>query len=346
VANNAGGRPLWRVRGSIGPLGATIEAEIPYHPGLLAEILKAEIVDPLTLLFQKVMHITDFVGAPIADRGIGSGEELSVVRLRKRLRTAKVTKKPVPLRVTGIFSTAVLLSYGWWERTGPGAKPVGRNDIQRWAYAGFEEWAPSWDFNSAVAAEDESFFLGQLGHGDEADSLLVVAVGERARAIRPGITSLMGERKVAALSVEINGLLCHRSHLSKHNPGLAAVAQRWHHDFNYCLLLDSDNHRITPVYEVPDFYSAYLWKCLWAKNNLPKDASPTLNDCYLIWEHTDLTKPDAIEFNLDSLEHKQEFLTRRYGPMELLQKSGPLITGTPSLSYDAFVRLFGAVGRM
>jgi hypothetical protein len=188
-------------------LGATIEAEIPYHPGLLAEILKAEIVDPLTLLFQKVMHITDFVGAPIADRGIGSGEELSVVRLRKRLRTAKVTKKPVPLRVTGIFSTAVLLSYGWWERTGPGAKPVGRNDIQRWAYAGFEEWAPSWDFNSAVAAEDESFFLGQLGHGDEADSLLVVAVGERARAIRPGITSLMGERKVAALSVEINGLL-------------------------------------------------------------------------------------------------------------------------------------------
>jgi hypothetical protein len=156
----------------------------------------------------------------------------------------------------------------------------------------------------------------------------------------------MREHQVAAMSVEVTGLLCHRSHLSKHNPALALVAERWHRDFNYCLLLDSENHRITPVLEVPDFYSAYLWKCLWPKDKVSKDTLPTLNDCYLIWEHTDLTKPGAIEYNLDSLEHKQEFLTKRYGTMELLQKSGPLVQGEPSLRSTAFQGLVGDVSRM
>ena len=343
AVHSAGGhRSLWRFKATAGPLGVGFEVDVDYYPGMLVDILKAEIADPLTLLFQKVMHITEFVGSPVGARGSGHGDEVSVQRLRKRLQTARVTSKPMPIRVTGIFSAAVLLSYGWWERTGPGAKPVGRNDIQRWAYAGFEEWAPSWDFNGEADTDDESFFLGQLGHGDEANSVLVVAVGERARAIRPGIVGYLADRNVAAAAVEVTGLLCHRSHLSKHNPELAVVAERWHRDFNYCLLLDSDNHRITPVYEVPDFYSAYLWKCLWAKDKAKKDAVPTLNDCYLIWEHTDLTKPGAIEYNLDSLEHKQEFLTKKYGAMELLQKSGPLVTGKPSLSASSFQGLFGA----
>ncbi|WP_019925071.1 hypothetical protein [Nocardia sp. BMG111209] len=347
--NSDSTQSLWKISTQVGPLGVGVDVQIPYHPGLLAEILKAEIADPLTLLLQKVLHISEFIGDPLSDRSGGSSrssQQFSVQRLRQRLATARVPRRPVPMQVTGVFCTSVLLNYGWWERSGPGHTPVGRNDIQRWTYAGFEEWAPSWDFTSEVGSGDESFFLGQLGQGDEANSILVVVVGRRAREIRPGIRGLMQQRGVAAMSVQITGLLCHRSHLRKRNPELAVIAERWPYDFNYCLLLDSDEHRIADVHEVPDFYSAYLWKCLWAKDGVPEGALPSLNDCYLIWEHTDLTKPDAIRYNLDSLQHKEEFLRTEFGEMELLQKSSPLIPEKPGLTAGSFQRLFGAIGRI
>ncbi len=328
-----------------GPAGIGGSVQVPYYPGLLVEILRAEIIDPVTLLFQKVLHVTEFVGDPLPDRGDKVGLEVSVRRLRTRLDETKPGRRPQTVRVTGMFSPAVLLSYGWWERTGPSANPVGRNDIQRWTYAGFEEWAPSWDFTSEVEAGDESLFMGQLGHGDEANSILVVAVGERARAIRPGIVGLLRQGNIGAMAVEITGLLCHRSHLRKRNPQLAGIAQRWRHSFDYCLLLDDEHHHVTPMHEVPDFYSAYLWKCLWAKDKAPADEPPKLNDCYLIWEHTDLTKPDAIRYNLDSLQHKHEYLSKEYGTMELLQKSSPLIPDRTSLPAGSFQNLFRAVGQ-
>ncbi|MQY25862.1 hypothetical protein [Nocardia aurantia] len=349
MGNSDSSRSPWKISLGAGLHGVVVDVEFPYHPGLLAEILKAEIADPLTLLLQKVLHISEFIGDPLADPSGGSTRSLpqfSVRQLRQRLATARVPRRPIPMQVRGEFCTSVLLSYGWWERSGPGHTPVGRNDIQRWTYAGFEEWAPSWDFTSEAGSGDESFFLGQLGQGDEANSILVVVLGQRARAIRPGIRDLMRERKVAALSVQVTGLLCHRNHLRKRNPELAAIAERWPYDFNYCLLLDSDHHHIADVREVPDFYSAYLWKCLWAREQAATDALPTLNDCYLIWEHTDLTKPDAIRYNLDSLQHKEQFLRGEFGEMELLQKSSPLIPEQPSLTAGSFQRLFGAIGRM
>jgi hypothetical protein len=339
---------LWKVSAQAGPLGFGVNAEIPYHPGLISEILKAEIIDPFTLLLQKVLHTSDFVGESFEGRGGRSPADIEVPvrKLRKSLATAKVSKQPVPMRVTGTFCTAVLLSYGWWERTTSGAKPVGHNEIQRWTYTGFDEWGPSWDFTSGEdRTGNESFFLGQLGHGDEANSVLVIAVGERARAIRSGIVGLMGQSKVAALAVELTGLLCHRRHLRQRNPELDGVAKHWNQDFNYCLLLDSDHHRITPIHEQPDCYSAYLWKCLWAKDNAPRGI-PRLDDCYLIWEHTDLTKPDAIAYNLDSLQHKEDYLRKHYGTMELLQKSGPLITEEPAMKPGMFQSMLGTIGRM
>lgn len=346
--NPDGVPPLWKFYISLP--GFKLGAHIPYYPGLVAEMLKAEIIDPLTLLVQKVLHVTEFVDEPFRDRNGRSNRtrantEVSIRRLHERLKTMRVPRQPLPIRVTGTFSTAVLLSKGWWERTGPGANPVGRNDIQRWTYAGFEEWAPSWDFTSDVEHGDESFFLGQIGHGDEADSMLVVVVGERARAIRPRIVETMHDRAIGALSVEITGLLCHRNNLAQRNPQLAVFAKRLPKGFNYCLLLDDDHHHITRVDEVPDFYSAYLWKCLWAKDKASTTTFPKINDCYIIWEHTDLTKPGAIQYNLDSLQHKEDFLRKKYGAMELLQKSGPLITEAPSLRAGSFQRLFRTIGR-
>jgi len=334
---------LWGFSASVGPVG--IRASIPYRPGLLAEILQAEIIDPLTLLLHKALHTADFVGSPPPMPGRErAATRVTVDSLRQSLlKERKVPRRPQLLKVSGMFATAVLLNSGWWERSGPGGKPVGRNDIQKWTYAGFEEWGPSWDFTSAGS---DDFFLGQLGEGDEANSILVAAVGARARRIKPGIVDAVRHGGAGAIAVDVTGLLCHRSHLAARNPELSGLASRWHADFNYCLLLDSDHHRITPVHETPDFYSAYLWQCWCATDQVPAGQVPTLNDCYLVWEHTDLTKPDAIKYNLDSLAHKYEYLRREYGNLVLLQKSGPLVPGTPRLPSKDFQGVLGKIGRM
>jgi hypothetical protein len=337
---------LWQFSLNAGPLGIGIS--VPYRPGLLAEILRAEIVDPLTLLFHKALHTADFVGGvldvPARDR---APAQVTVGRLRQKLANdRRIPRRPELLKVSGVFSTAVLLSSGWWERSAPMARPLGRTDVQKWLYTGFEEWGPSWDFTGDSDGDaDDDFFLGQLGERDESNSVLVVAVGERARRIRSGIAESIRGGPTGAAAVDVTGLLCHRSHLRQRNPELAAVADRWHGDFNYCLLLNDDHHRITRIEEVPDYYSAYLWQCWFAADSVPAGRIPALNDCYMVWEHTDLTKPDAIRYNLDSLEHKAEYLQQEVGDLMLLQKSGPLVPGSPRLPSGDFQRLLGAVGK-
>jgi hypothetical protein len=336
---------LWHISGAFGPL--SISVGIPYRPGLIADIIRAEIADPLTLLLQKVLHTTDFVGGtpssvPRRDR---TPKVVDVDRLRARLGPAtRPPRQPEPVRVTGVFSPAVLLNAGWWERARGGPDPVGRNGIQQWTYAGFEEWAPSWDFTSEDGPDRSRFFLGQLGRGDEANSILVAAVGEKGRAIRNGIMPMFREQGVGALKAEVTALLCHRSHLMARNPALGAAAARWQGEFDYCLLLDSEQHRIDPLREIPDYYSAYVWQCWWATQDAPMDEPPRLRDCYLLWEHTDLTNVDAIRYNLDSLAHKAAYVRDRYGPLELLQKSGFLVPGRPVLGSPDFQRLLGAIG--
>lgn len=335
---------LWHISGKLGPL--SIGVGIPYRPGLIADIIRAEIADPLTLLLQKVLHTTDFVGGtpssvPRRDR---MPKVLDVDQLRARLGpSSRPPRHPEPVRVTGVFSPAVLLNAGWWERAGGGSDPVGRNGIQQWTYAGFEEWAPSWDFTSEDGPDRSRFFLGQLGRGDGANSILVVAVGEKGRAIRSGIMPMFRERGVGALKAEVTALLCHRSHLMTRNPALGAAAERWQGEFDYCLLLDSEQHRLDPLREIPDYYSAYVWQCWWATENAPEDQPPRLGDCYLLWEHTDLTNVDAIGYNLDSLAHKAAYVGERHGKLELLQKSGFLVPGEPALGSRDFQRLLGAI---
>ena len=335
---------LWTFSLNLGVVG--ISYQFSRKPGKVAEMLGEEIEDPLTLLLHKSLHVVDFVNGQVTPPRKERFVDVTVDQLRRQLGPGnRVPRQPQPLKVTGVLSTAVLLNAGWWERVKPGSTPVGRNDIQRWAYTGFEEWGPSWDFTSEGRFDNDAFFLGQLGKGDEANSLLVVAVGERGRNIRNGIVPEFEKRGVGAISVEVTGLLCHRSHLRERNPELASIAGRWQGEFNYCLLLTEDHHRVTPVYEVPDYYSAYLWQCFYPKESVGPDGVPKLNDCYIVWEHTDLTKPGAIAYNLDGLRHKAEYISREFGEMALLQKSGPLVPGAPQLSSVEFQRLLGAIGR-
>lgn len=339
----SGAEALWHISATLVP--PSIQVAIPYRPGLIADIIRAEIVDPLTLLLQKVLHTSDFLGGtpqsvPRRDR---TPKAMDVDQLRARLAPGgKPLRQPEPVRVTGVFSPAVLLNAGWWERARSNAEPVG-NGLQQWTYAGFEEWGPSWDFTSEDGPDRNRFFLGQLGRRDEADSILVAAVGEKGRAIRSGIMPMLHEQGVGALKADVTALLCHRSHLMAHNPALSDAATRWHGAFDYCLLLDSEQHRIDPLREVPDYYSAYVWQCWWAREEAPKDQLPRLRDCYLLWEHTDLTNVDAIHYNLDSLRQKAAYVSDRHGPLELLQKSGFLVHGQPALGSPEFQRLLGSI---
>ena len=66
---------------------------------------------------------------------------------------------------------------------------------------------------------------------------------------------------------------------------------------------------------------------------------PRLDEVYLIWEHTDFTKPDAVAYNLDGLQHKADYLRRRHGNLILLQKSMPLVPGEPHCPTDQFYKL-------
>lgn len=347
IMNDSDGNgSLWKF--ALTTLAGGVEVQVPYYPGLVAAILKAEIVDPLTLLFQKVLYTSAFLQGvqPVGGRAgrVRDSKELTVDTLRAQLRRAgKPEGQPVPVRVTGVFSPAVLLGSGWWERARAGVDPVGKNDVQRWTYAGFDLWGPSWDFTSNGDIGQDGYFLGQLGETDELNSILVVAVGRRGREVKAGVADRMHKSQTGAYAAMVSGLLCHRSHLKGQ---LSEVATQWQGDFNYCLLLELPEHRITPLDEVPDYYSAYLWQCWWAKDQVPAGATPKLNDCYILWEHTDLTKPDAIKYNLDSLAHKGDFIRKEYGNIELLQKSGPLVPGAPGLPSEEFQRLLGAVGRV
>jgi hypothetical protein len=269
--------------------------------------------------------------------------ELTVTELRERIGSAAPSPRPIPVRVRGVFSPAVLLNSGWWERPRSGSM-AGKhwgNNIQRWTYAGFNEWGPSWDFTGDPEGK-VPYFLGQLGEQDEVNSILVVVVKEGSQRINRGVNSLLADRKTLAYSAVVRGLLCHRSHFDRRDPELSGIVdKRLSNDFSYCLLLNSDEHDIIPAGGDPDYYSGYLWQCLWAIDRASDKDMPILEDCYIIWEHTDLTKSDVIEYNLDGLRHKMDFLGREDGELEVLQKSSRLVDGVPRLSYAEFRRFLG-----
>ena len=104
---------------------------------------------------------------------------------------------------------------------------------------------------------------------------------------------------------------------------------------NYCLWLDEDNkrHRIEPLDCDPELYSGYLWKCVGPRSLLVNGA-PRVNGVYFVWEHANLADADATAYALELLEHKVEYIRRRYAGDELVlvQKSTALVPGVPEWS--------------
>ena len=272
----------------------------------------------------------------------------SVDNLRTKLVHGGVQlDKPQPITVTGTLFPCALLSSGWWDKA-KGASPVNiqwRDGIQEWLFNGFDQWGPSWDFSwdfqNWERSKDRPYFIAQLGDGDEANSLPVLIPGEKAKKLQDYID---GSGQWGGIEADVIGVLGHRRHFEKHlDPG---AIETFGGLLDYCMWIDLENktHGIQPLRQHTEIYSGYLWRCV-APEALVADHLPSLRDVYFIWEHTNFANKDAIAYNLDSLDRKEEYLRRKFGKLVLVQKSSFLVPGEPTWSQrEIYDMLLGRVG--
>jgi hypothetical protein len=257
-------------------------------------------------------------------------DEDHISKLLERLNEEPWFDKPEAVTVTGVFYPAVLLTPGIWDRpdAGEGAKPIEwRTPLQNWLYSGFEQWAPSWDLNTSNG--DDQPFFGQLGHEDEAFSLFVNVTGPGAGRLREKL--LAADEMVC--NVKLTGALIPRSHAGANLP---TRAEDWGKSFDYCLLVDlARDHRIERSGDA-DPYSGYLWECVAPKQWVRGKDVPELTDAFFVWEHTDFASPDSRAYGLDTLVHKHTYIEERFGELELVQKSAPIVPGDPVLDTKPF----------
>lgn len=264
-------------------------------------------------------------------RGTETIEDLRTKLLDKPIQLAK----PVEIKVRGTLFPCALLSSGWWEKQ-KGAKMQRlkwRDGLQEWLFTGFDQWGPSWDFtwdfDNWAKSRQHRHFIAQLGDGDEANSIPVLLPPSKAKRLQDVFSSKWG-----GTEAEISGVLGHRRHFAKYvdEDALALFGGL----LDYCLWLDEDNkkHVISVSVEQTASYSGYLWKCV-APKALLAGATPCLNDVYFIWEHVNFASRDAIDYCLEAMHHKEDYIRRHHGDLMLVQKSSSLVEGTPALAAES-----------
>ena len=181
------------------------------------------------------------------------------------------------------------------------------------------------------------YFIAQLGDGDEANSLPVIIPLEKAKKLHDEFLASWG-----GLEVKVKGLLGHRRQFSEEPSKIELVGGL----LDYCIWLKEGdkNHKITRLINETEIYSGYLWKCLSPKKWLEENKTLSLNQVYFVWEHTNFADKDAIKYNLDSLDHKEEYIMKLHGSLVLLQKSSSLVPGRPEWSTQKFYDLL--LGKM
>ena len=285
----------------------------------------------------------DLLWLPGVSRGprSGGGQE-HVSKLLERLEEQPVLESPEPVTVQGVFYPALLMTPGIWERSdsGEGAPPIEwRNPLQDWLFSGFEEWAPSWNLSVGTASDPDRPLFAQLGHEDEAFSLLLHVTGPGA-AMEPQRLVPAGEM---VCNVEVNGWLVHRGHLRESMP---ARMRKWGRKFDYALQVDlaTEGHGIEPT-DAAEPYSGYLWECVTPKEWLRGKGVPELVDSFFVWEHTDFASEAAREYGLAALAYKHEYIERHFGELQLIQKSAPIVPGEPLIATESFYSIiFGGSG--
>jgi hypothetical protein len=289
-----------------------------------------DLVEPEQYLVARASQHSAFLGSPLVppDRTIGDYEEIASLRLK--LLHGVLLDNPKLLTVRGTLFPCALLTSGWWERqVGEGSA---RNDVylpdpvQSWLFKGFDLWAPSWDFTWVLDTQGDGNgpgrFVAQLGTGDEADSLPVFIPPLRAIKLREYFQEGWG-----GLEAEVTGLLGHRRHFKEHFKEIDSFGGL----LDYCLWIDGEddsNHQgILPRQQPTSLYSGYLWKCLAPRNIVEANAVRSLRDVYFVWDHTNFASPDAVNYSLDALLHKEAYIRKQHGDLVLLQKSSALVPG-------------------
>lgn len=292
--------------------------------------------DSRQYLIRRTQHISVYAGG-VDDqwqREVGGHETIEDLR-DKLLLGGKRPEHPVELTVKGTLFTCALLSSGWWERQSKAKlkRVKWRDPLQEWLFYGFDEWGPSWDFtfdlNNWERSRRKPFFIAQLGARDEADSLPVLIPQHKAQRL----VEYLDQQKWSGFEASITGTLGRREHFRKLFD--IAALDLFGGMLDYCLWIDPDNprHNIERLSQDTSVYSGYLWKCVAPRASV-QDGKPSLNDVYFIWEHTNFASPEAVAYNLEAINNKEEYLRQRHGPLVLVQKSSSLVPGTPAWAPD------------
>lgn len=276
----------------------------------------------------------DFLGEPWQPEDLES-HEIDVSDLRTKLLRTKGLKKPIMVTVRGTLYPCALLSAGWWDRQDrtKACEPKWHDNLQKWLFYGFDLWGPSWDFSWDLDAREghkaQPYYIAQLGGGDEADSLPVVVPTEKAGRLYEEFLSGWG-----GLEVKVSGLLGHRRQFSSTPSSLDLMGGL----LDYCIWLKEGvrGHKISLLVDRTEIYSGYLWKCMAPRKWLEEKRALCLNDVYFVWEHTNFADKEAVKYNLDSLEHKEQYIMKIHGELVLLQKSSHLVPGMPEWSAQQF----------
>ncbi|HEV3156456.1 MAG TPA: hypothetical protein VGZ00_03855 [Candidatus Baltobacteraceae bacterium] len=280
-----------------------------------------------------------------------------VDQLLKKLATPEAASFPLrdPQRVSirGTLYPCGLLSSGWWAPRAKAAPNLKGSDLQSWLYYGFSQWGPSWDFSwnfdQNLKTQNDAYCVAQLGTGDESNSIPVRIPIERAKQLlndfrekgsELGIDDSEVDVSFSGLRVEITGFLYHRRHCPKAAHGAFGDSL----DYSIWIREDQPDDDITILTDEPDFYSGYLWKCCVPEADLQRERI-TRDQAFFIWTHTNLVKGETIKYELDSLRHKEEYISKQHGNLVLLQKSSELIKGTPVLPKNEFFEFYQGKGK-
>lgn len=269
----------------------------------------------------------------------------TVKELRERLKEGVGLEKPVLIKVRGTLFPAALLTEGWWERkqheTGSLAIEW-NNPLQRWLFKGFDLWAPSWDICwGAVDTKQPAkrYYIAQLTEGDEADSLPVIIGTEKAKRLGDEFRDGWG-----GFEAVVVGLLGHRYQFEKRLP---KNVKRTPTDYYISVEDDKRRHSINRLPAATDLYSGYLWKLLAPAEWMRGEEMLGLNQVYFVWEHTNFAAKQAVEYNLDGLEHKVGLVAKRHpgSKLVLLQKSHDIVPGKPEWSVEKFYNFYLGKGK-
>jgi hypothetical protein len=293
----------------------------------------------------RLEHLKNFlVDSPFSDGG--SAESVGTIRdLREQLKKGDGLDKPVLIKVRGTLFPAALLTEGWWERRQLGAASLAiewKNPLQRWLFKGFDLWAPSWDIcwghvDTKQAAK--RYYIAQLTEGDEADSLPVIIGTEKAKRLADEFKDSWG-----GFEVVIVGMLGHRWQFEKKLP---KNVKREPTDYYISVEDDKRRHTISRIPAGTDLYSGYLWKLLAPEEWMKGEQMLGLNQVYFVWEHTNFVAKEAVQYNLDALEHKEGLIAKQHpgSKLILLQKSHAIVPGDPKWTVDKFYDLYLGKGK-